>query len=128
MTTTTEMRVEFDDAMRERPDLLRAAEVASEFLDEFVVGHPGAFGDDRVMRWQYDPLHPDGERVWVSYSERDDLGERGVRQSFPPKDFFDPVSRRSRMRDVLQGVIAQRWKQMDARTAAYLRDLDEQGE
>jgi len=118
MTATTDMRVEMDEAMRERPDLLRAAEVASDFLGEFVGRHPDAFGEDRAMTWRYDPLHPDGERVWVSYSEHDDLGERAVQQWFPPKDFFDPVSRRSRMRDVLHGVIAQRWKQMDARTAA----------
>lgn len=126
MTATTEMRVEFDDGMRERPDLLRAAEVASEFLDEFVTQHPAAFGEDRVMKWRYDPLHPDGERVWVSYTERDDLGERAVQQWFPPKDFFDPVTRRNRMSDVLHSVIAQRWKQMDARTAALLSSASDE--
>jgi len=128
MTAKTVMRVEMDDSMRERPDLLRAAEVASDFLDEFVGQYADTFGEDRVMTWRYDPRHPDGERVWVSYSEHDGLGERAVQQWFPPKDLFDSVSRRSRMRDLLHGVLAQWWKQSDARTAAYFRALDEAGE
>ena len=79
MTATTDLRVEMDDALRQRPDLLHAAESATDFLDDFVRGHAATFGDDRAMTWRYQPAHPDGERVVVTYSERDDLGSRFAR-------------------------------------------------
>ena len=118
MTATTDLRVDMDDALRQRPDLLHAAEAATEFLDDFVRGHAATFGDDRAMTWRYQPAHPDGERVVVTYAERDDLGARAVKHQLAAVDLCDATGRRREMRKLLQSVIAERWKQMDAATEA----------
>ncbi len=118
MTATTDLRVEMDDALRQRPDLLHAAEAATEFLGDFVNRHPVAFGDDRVMTWRYQPAHPDGERVVVTYSERDELGDRFARLALAPNQMLDSGGRNYRVSKVLHDIIAQRWKQMDAASEA----------
>ena len=118
MTATTDLRVEMDDALRQRPDLLPAAESATEFLDDFVRGHAATFGDDRAMTWRYQPAHPDGEGIVVTYSERDDLGNRVARLALTPNQMLDSGGRNYRVSKILHDIIAQQWKQMDADSAA----------
>jgi hypothetical protein len=121
---TTDMVVTIDDTIRAEPELFRAAESATRYLDEQLARHPEVFGDDRALTWQYQREHLDGPRVAVLDSEADALGHRSQQRWLQPGELLDPTHRDVQMLRLFQDVLGQRWRQQDAITQAHLRALD----
>ena len=124
MSDPNAMTVTIDDAIREQPDLLRAAQDATRYLDEQLNRHVNVFGGDRALTWQYQREHTDGPQVAVLYTDADALGRRHQQRWLKPKELLDPTARDVQMLRLLQDVLGQRWRQLDVVTKAHLRALD----
>src|SRR5688500_16236639 len=105
MSTATKLRVEIDDQISCRPDLLAAVNTASAYLEERVRKADIRGLEELSLGWEYRP--EDSGWVVVSLAVWDaSKGARGFRH-IPLRDMFDPVSRDTWMLRVWRDLLAE---------------------
>jgi hypothetical protein len=111
------MRVEIDESIRNRPELLSSVEAANRYLEELA----GASGPHVQVEWRLSPN--DDRLVELGLSEDRDF-HAGVRPTFPTSNLLDPVSRKVRLNRAWDFILAERSRHSMERIHDLINQLE----
>ena len=124
MNTATKLRIEIDDQISRRPDLLAAVNTASSYLEERVRKADISGLDDLSLGWEYRP--EDTGWIEVSLALWDISGGLRRFRLIPLRDMFDPVSRDTWILRVWRDLLTELSRRNLVRIDRTLSELEDQ--
>ena len=120
MTETIETKVEIDERIRQRPELLEAVKDATEYVEKYAVDVPPA----AQIRWRF--ADPDGKKIEISLADHVGTETKSVSRTFWTRWILDPTNRRLCVLDVWGDLLYTRSDRHQARIDELMSRLTEE--